>query len=133
MCQNDTSGQPGCRCMGGRLRGMIQPRLLLSLAQRSSHGYELMEILGQDGDTPDPGSLYRALRSLEENGLVRSTWDTSNPGPARRMYEMTDLGLDYLHTWVIDVRKTRQALDDFLTQYEAHFSAEWKNEDESSP
>ena len=132
MCQGNHSGHSDCRCMGGRLRGMIQPRLLLSLAQRSSHGYELMEILGQGGETPDPGSLYRTLRSLEEDCLVRSTWDTSNAGPARRVYELTDLGLDYLHTWVIDVRKTRQALDNFLAEYEAHFSTERKNEDESS-
>ena len=62
---------------------MIQARLLLSLEQRRSHGYELMEILGQEGDSPDPGSLYRTMRSLEEDGLVRSPWDTGNAGPAR--------------------------------------------------
>jgi poly-beta-hydroxybutyrate-responsive repressor len=100
---------------------MIQPRLLLSLAQKNSHGYELMEILGQEGDSPDPGSLYRALRSLEEDGLVCSSWDTSNAGPARRVYELTDLGLDYLHTWVVDIRKTRQRLDDFLVEYQNRF------------
>jgi poly-beta-hydroxybutyrate-responsive repressor len=103
---------------------MIQPRLLLSLAQRKSHGYELMETLSQDGDAPDPGSLYRTLRSLEEDGLVRSTWDTSNTGPARRVYEITDLGLEYLHTWVVDIRKTRLGLDDFLAEYTSHFSIE---------
>lgn len=132
MCKGDHTGQPGCRCMGGRLRGMIQPRLLLALAQRKSHGYELMEILGQEGDTPDPGSLYRTLRSLEEDSLVCSSWDTSNAGPARRVYKLTDLGVEYLHTWVVDIRKTRQGLDDFLTEYETHFSKERKDEHESS-
>ena len=121
MCEGVHSGQTGCRCMGGRLRGMIQPRLLLSLAQKKSHGYELMEILSQEGEPPDPGSLYRTLRSLEEDGLVCSSWDTSNAGPARRVYELTDLGLDYLHTWVVDIRKTRQRLDDFLAEYQNRF------------
>lgn len=121
MCEGSHIGQSGCRCMGGRLRGMIQPRLLLSLAQKNSHGYELMEILGQEGDSPDPGSLYRTLRSLEEDGLVCSSWDTSNAGPARRVYELTDLGLDYLHTWVVDIRKTRQRLHDFLAEYQNRF------------
>jgi len=126
-------GEPGeCRCLGGRLRGMIQPRLLLSLAQKNTHGYELMEILGQEGDAPDPGSLYRTLRSLEEDGLVCSTWDTSNAGPARRVYELTDLGVEYLHTWVVDIRKTRQGLDDFLAEYEIYYSKERNNEHESS-
>jgi poly-beta-hydroxybutyrate-responsive repressor len=111
---------------------MIQPRLLLSLAQRKSHGYELMEILGQEGDAPDPGSLYRTLRSLEENGLVCSAWDTSNTGPARRVYELTDLGVEYLHTWVVDIRKSRQGLDDFLAEYEIYYSKERNNKHESS-
>jgi len=121
MCEGNHTGPSGCRCMGGRLRGMIQPRVLLSLEQRKSHGYELMEILGQEGDSPDPGSLYRTLRSLEEDGLVCSSWDTSNAGPARRVYELTDLGLDHLHTWVVDIRKTRRRLDDFLAEYQNRF------------
>lgn len=112
------------------MRGMTQPRLLLSLAKQKSHGYELMELLGQEGEAPDPGSLYRTLRSLEEDGLVCSAWDTSNTGPARRVYELTDLGVDYLHTWVIDIRKTRQGLDDFLAEYETYTSNERKKGNE---
>lgn len=127
MCNHEHPGHAGCRCLGGKLRGMIQPRLLLSLALQKSHGYELMELLGQEGEAPDPGSLYRTLRTLEEEGLVRSAWDTSNAGPARRVYELTDLGLEYLHTWVIDIRKTRQGLDDFLAEYETYSSNERKN------
>jgi poly-beta-hydroxybutyrate-responsive repressor len=100
---------------------MIPPRLLLSLERGISHGYELMEILGQEGDSPDPGSLYRTLRSLEEDGLVRSSWDTSNAGPARRVCELTDLRLDHLHTWVVGIRRPRQRLDDFLAEYQNRF------------
>ena len=130
MCNDHHSGDTGCRCLGGRLRGMIQPRLLLSLAQQKSHGYELMEILSQEGDAPDPGTLYRTLRSLEEDGLVSSSWDTSNAGPARRVYVLTDQGSEYLHTWVVDIRKTRQGLDDFLAEYEAYKSKEREYKDE---
>jgi poly-beta-hydroxybutyrate-responsive repressor len=111
---------------------MIQPRLLLALAQRKSHGYELMEIISQDGEAPDPGSLYRTLRSLEEDGLVCSSWDTSSAGPAKRVYELTDLGVEYLHTWVVDIRKTRQGLDTFLATYEKQFSKDRSNEDEQT-
>ena len=130
MCNNEHSGHAGCRCLGRKLRGMIQPRLLLSLAKQKSHGYELMELLGQEGEAPDPGSLYRTLRSLEEDGVVCSSWDTSNAGPARRVYELTDLGVEYLHTWVVDIRKTRQGLDDFLAEYDTYTSNERKKENE---
>ena len=101
----------------------IQPWLLLLLTQNPAHGYELMEQLGQDDDAPgaDPALLYRTLRQFEEDGLVRSSWDTEGGGAARRVYEITAEGLEYLHAWAVNVRGTRGRLDRFLTEYEAHF------------
>ena len=113
----------GCGCRGGRLRGFIQPRLLLKLAQKPAHGYELMDIVSQDDELgTDPGSLYRILRGMEGDGLVTSQWDTSGGGAARRMYQISDQGVEHLHSWMVSIRKTRQLLDDFLEEYESHFS-----------
>jgi DNA-binding PadR family transcriptional regulator len=80
-----------------------------------------MERLGQDDDSPtaDPGLLYRTLRQMEQEGLVRSTWDMAKPGPARRVYEITEEGLEHLHVWAINIRRTRARLDHFLAKYEA--------------
>jgi poly-beta-hydroxybutyrate-responsive repressor len=105
------------------VRGFIQPWLLLLLLQKPSHGYELMERLAHDEETPDtdPGMLYRTLRQIEEDGLVKSSWDTEGKGPARRLYEVTPEGVEYLHTWAINIRRTRNRLDRFLTVYETHF------------
>ncbi|MCR4406705.1 MAG: helix-turn-helix transcriptional regulator [Anaerolineae bacterium] len=113
-------------CPGrGRVRGFMQPWLLLLLAQKPAHGYELMERLGQDDETPgaDPGLLYRTLRQFEEDGLVRSSWDTKGSGPARRVYEITDEGMEYLHAWVVNIRRTRERLDRFLAEYQAYFQS----------
>ncbi|MBC7248702.1 MAG: helix-turn-helix transcriptional regulator [Anaerolineae bacterium] len=113
-------------CPGrGRVRGFMQPWLLLLLAQKPAHGYELMERLGQDDETPgaDPGLLYRTLRQFEQEGLVRSSWDTEGSGPARRVYEITDEGLEYLHAWAVNIRRTRERLDRFLAEYQAHFQS----------
>ena len=94
----------------------------MQIAKQPAHGYDLMEVLGADIDfSPDPGNLYRALRSFEEEGLVKSSWNTEGAGPARRVYEITDQGLEYLHAWAINIRKTRQQLDQFLVDYEKHF------------
>ena len=125
MCEHHSSPETdarGCRC-GSRIRGLVQPWLLLLLKQRPSHGYELMERLGDDEEAPDadPGLLYRTLRQLEQDGLVRSTWDTEGPGPARRLYELTPEGVEHLHAWAIDVRHNRQRLDRFLAEYERLF------------
>lgn len=123
MCHNPQEAREGCRCHGGRVRGFIQPRLLLELSKKATYGYELMEILGAEDDhsPPDPGTLYRTLRQLEEEGLVRSTWDTSGSGPARRVYELTEQGVECLHAWAVNIRRTRKRLDHFLAEYELHF------------
>jgi len=118
----DDSG--ACCPRGGRVRGFMQPRLLLLLAQKSAHGYELMDSLGRDDDAGvDPGLLYRTLRQFEEDGLVKSSWDTDGRGPARRVYEITDEGLEYLHAWATNIQRTRGRLERFLDEYEEHFAS----------
>jgi PadR family transcriptional regulator, regulatory protein PadR len=123
MCEGGRGSPEGCRCQGGRMRGFVQPRLLLQLVKKPAHGYELMETLGAEADepAPDPGTLYRTLRTLEEDGVVRSAWETGDPGPARRVYELTGQGIEYLHAWAVSIRTTRAQLDRFLDEYEKQF------------
>jgi PadR family transcriptional regulator PadR len=122
MCGEGHSKEGECRCKVERVPNYAQPRLLLALAKKPAHGYELIEHLGQAGDTsPDPGNLYRMLRTLEEEGLVCSSWDTQNAGPARRVYELTDQGLEFLHTWAVTLNQTHQSLSRFLSDYETLF------------
>jgi len=122
MCKNKRSGSGECHCKVERVPNFALPRLLLELAKKTSHGYELIERLGQEGNpTPDPGNFYRMLRSLEEEGLVCSTWDTQNSGPARRVYELTDQGREFLHAWAVTINQTHQSLGRFLSDYETLF------------
>jgi len=110
---------------GGRVRSFIQPRLLFLLAQKPAHGYELMEQLDEDeGVAIDPALLYRTLRRFQADGLVTSTWNTRGGGAARRVYEITDAGLEYLHAWVVEIRRTRRRLERFLQAYEVYFQDE---------
>ncbi|OGO61975.1 MAG: hypothetical protein A2029_02390 [Chloroflexi bacterium RBG_19FT_COMBO_47_9] len=121
MC-NQHSKEDGCRCRVERIPNFIQPRMLLKLAKKPAHGYELIELLGQEsGSPPDPGNFYRLLRSMEEEELVRSNWETQNAGPARRVYELTDLGVDFLHTWAAVIQQTQKSLDRFLSEYKTLF------------
>ena len=122
MCENDQSGSGECQCKVERVPNFALPRLLLELAKKTSHGYELIERLSQEGGaTPDPGNFYRMLRSLEEDGLVCSIWDTQNSGPARRVYELTDQGMEFLHAWAATIHQTHQSLSRFLSDYETLF------------
>jgi poly-beta-hydroxybutyrate-responsive repressor len=118
MCDNENSKEKGCCCKVERVPNFIQPRLLLELAKKPAHGYELLEHLNEGkGTAPDPGNLYRMLRMLEEEGLVSSNWDTQNTGPARRVYELTNQGLDFLHAWAVTINQTQQSLGQFSSDY----------------
>ena len=122
MCENEKSGSGECHCKVERVPNFAQPRLLLELAKKPSYGYELIERLGQAGSpAPDPGNFYRMLRSLEQDGLVCSSWDTQKSGPARRVYELTDLGREFLQAWAVTIQHTHQSLDRFLSEYETLF------------
>ncbi len=113
----------------GRVRGFVQPWLLLLLAQKPAHGYELLERLEQNGAPGmDPGLLYRTLRRFEAMGLVQSDWDTAGPGPARRVYQITGEGLDYLHAWAVNIRRTRERLNRFLDEYVRSFGEKEVNQ-----
>lgn len=75
----------------------------------------------EDFPGPDPGLLYRTLRQLEKDKLVRSSWDTDGQGPARRVYEITDNGMEYLHAWRANIHRIRSRLGRFLAEYNRLF------------
>lgn len=103
------------------MRGFTHCWLLLQLAQGPAHGYEILERMTEAEEAlgTDPGFLYRTLRGFEEEGLVRSSWDTTGSGPARRVYAITDLGWEHLQGWTVHLRRTQHRLDRFLLDYEA--------------
>jgi PadR family transcriptional regulator PadR len=123
MCDENKTIEEGCCCKVERVPNFVQPRLLLELAKKSAHGYELIEHLSEGGGAaPDPGNLYRVLRLLEEDGFVCSNWDTQNKGPARRIYELTDQGMEFLHAWGVTIKQTHQSLGHFLEDYQTLLS-----------
>lgn len=121
--------EKGC-CLGGYVRGFLQPCLLLLLSQGTSHGYELMERLAQEPTMPraDPGLLYRTLRQMEAEGLVTSTWDTEGQGPARRRYSVTEEGLEFLQMWATRLAAMRADIDAFLERLECFTGARPKED-----
>jgi PadR family transcriptional regulator, regulatory protein PadR len=99
-----------------RVERFGEPALLLLLADRPTHGYELIERLPalSGEDRVDVGNLYRTLRSLEDEGLVESEWRGDLPGPTKRTYTLTDEGQAVLASWLRAVEQLRESLDDFL-------------------
>jgi PadR family transcriptional regulator, regulatory protein PadR len=99
-------------------RNFLQCCVLLLLRERPAHGYELIERLKPFGIADgDPGNLYRRLRSLEKQGMVRSEWETSGAGPRRRKYYLTEPGDARLHRWADSLAETRRLLDYYLGRH----------------
>ena len=106
-------------------KNFLRPCLLLLLREQPAHGYELLERLRAFGfEGSDPGGLYRALRKLELAGLVRSAWQPSEAGPARRIYQLTRPGMEELHRRALALAQARHTLAAFLGRYEEFVALE---------
>jgi len=94
-----------------RMHGdLLTTTLLAFLRNWNAYGYQLSQQLAEAGlPAFDSGTVYRTLRQLERTGLVSSFWDTSESGPARRMYSLTKAGDLFLSSW-IDVLGRYQAV-----------------------
>ena len=109
------------------MRQFIQPALLLLLLRNDAHGYNLLDELAEFGVNPeqlDPSLIYRTLRDMEESGWVASRWGEESLGPRRRVYQLLPEGKAYLAEWVIDLRRTRDAIDHLLQRYEQEIQSE---------
>lgn len=90
--------------------------MLRLVADGPTHRYELLELLPSliGEDRVDVGNVYRALRALEDDGLVVSEWRADLPGPAKRTYTLTDEGRGLLGEWQRALGSLRDDLTNFL-------------------
>jgi DNA-binding PadR family transcriptional regulator len=112
-----SAGFMGGMGMGGRAfragrrlaSGDLQLVLLALLAERPSHGYELIKALEERSDgfySPSPGMVYPALTWLEEMGYASVAAEG-----AKKLYSVTDAGRAYL-------TENQDAADAMLSQLE---------------
>ena len=76
-------------------RGDLPLLILAVLEESPAHGYAIaraIEQLSVGALTAKEGSLYPALRALEQEGLIAANWETPPRGPARKVYTLTETG-----------------------------------------
>jgi poly-beta-hydroxybutyrate-responsive repressor len=115
------SRPPGKRQAGsGKAERYIQPSILMGLRRKASYGYEIIQTIQEfgfvEGPAP-PGMIYRHLRDLETAGLVVSSWQTEDAGPAKRVYELTPEGEAALTLWAEYMEQQARKLMNFITAY----------------
>jgi poly-beta-hydroxybutyrate-responsive repressor len=98
----------------------IQAELLLLLGQRPSHGYELIQRLNEadyKSGEADAATVYRNLRRMDKDGLIKSHWEIGESGPGRRLYELTLQGEESLKVWAKYLAQQKTNLEIFLQAY----------------
>jgi len=104
----------------GRQERYIQASVLLGLVSAPSYGYELISTIQSFGfieGTAPPGMIYRHLRQMEEDNMVRSEWETKEAGAAKRIYTITDEGREVLDLWIQFMQAGADKLNHFIQMY----------------
>lgn len=86
---------------GDLLQGTLGILILKALVPGSAHGYAIarwIEDAATDVLRIEEGSLYPALRRLEDRALVSSEWGLSENNRRARYYSITAAGRKHLRT-----------------------------------
>ena len=95
-----------CAALGKSLSRLSQPTILTILAANNKpmHGYIIVQQAAKSpmfgGKKPDATGIYRALKRMEQAGLVTSHWETPEEGSAKRLFDLTDKGRNCLRRWI---------------------------------
>lgn len=80
-------------------KGDLPALILAVLADSACHGYGIARRIEQKSAQAlqmKEGSLYPALRVLEQEGMIAGEWEVQPSGPARKVYRITAEGLTQL-------------------------------------
>jgi PadR family transcriptional regulator PadR len=82
------------------LQGTLDMLILKVAALRPIHGYAIVQRIHQISKESlqiRQGSLYPALYRLENRGLLKAQWKTTEGGREAKYYSLTKLGRQQLH------------------------------------
>jgi DNA-binding PadR family transcriptional regulator len=91
----------------------------LLLTEGENHGGFIISALKERlcNFSCDSAGVYRTLNQLESEGAVTANWDTSQAGPAKKIYKITDIGYEKLELFKEDIEARITNLNYFLNQY----------------
>lgn len=88
------------------------------------HGYRLLEEVNKflaGRREIRPGSLYTILRRMEQRGFLKSEWETSTGRPDRRVYRISDMGIERLKAGRAIVENQLRVLNELAEFYRRTF------------
>ncbi|HPU95973.1 MAG: Transcriptional regulator PadR-like family protein [Firmicutes bacterium ADurb.Bin153] len=120
-CGMAGEGRPGGMGHGNVYRFMV-PVVAVSLMKLGkAHGYQIAQEAAKLAVTEtqmDTAGVYRVLRRMEAMGFVHSEWDTDGPGPAKRVYMMSEEGMMQMERLMLKLRGISNELKSLLDTYD---------------
>ena len=100
------------------LHGTLESLILKSVARGPRHGYAIARWL-EEGTADvlqiEDGSLYPALYRMEQRGLIRAEWGTSELGRKAKFYRITATGRKQLTARTEEWARFAGAISKILT------------------
>ncbi|MDR1872473.1 MAG: PadR family transcriptional regulator [Deltaproteobacteria bacterium] len=107
-----------CPCTGKTLTKLVKPLVMAFLAKGRLHGYAIQRLLESQGGfahgPPDLSGVYRSLKEMESQGYVESSWISSDGGPPKRCFSLTESGLACLARWKETLIDYRAQIDELI-------------------
>jgi PadR family transcriptional regulator, regulatory protein PadR len=111
----------------------LVPFLLLIVRERDSYGQDLAWRAADLGfGATRPGTVYRTMRQMENEGMVLSERDGFDCRLPRRKYSITESGEDYLEFWASSLAEYREDMDLFLEVYDGGIEREARGREKKS-
>lgn len=98
----------------------IEACLLSLLKENKSYGYNLLQDLADFGFVEGEiniSIIYRNLKIMENEKLVVSTWQQSDEGPSKKVYEITEKGEEKLYNWIQFLNDRKKRINLIIKKY----------------
>ncbi|HPC28328.1 MAG TPA: PadR family transcriptional regulator [Candidatus Methanomethylicus sp.] len=118
-CGEDGDCEPEGNCChrSAQLRGVMHIAILSLLKRKDTHGSDLcLSIKDRFGMDIAKPAVYMALRRMERHGLLVSHWDMEGSGPARRVYRITEDGIDYLNESIGELKRMADVIERMIEE-----------------
>lgn len=96
-------------------KGVLELCVLSMLAGKDRYGYELVNEISKNIAIAE-GTIYPLLRRLKDEGYLTTYIEESSEGPARKYYQLTDLGRstkdNLIQEWQLFVKGVQKVIEE---------------------
>lgn len=97
------------------LKGILEGCLLAVISEEEVYGYEMTNKLKLYGfNMVSEGSIYPLLIRMKKEGLVNTQTKSSDSGPKRKYYSLTELGHEKLQEFIKTWKNMSSSVDNLI-------------------